>query len=528
MCRRVVFAAAAAVVAVCSPAAIGQLPLTKVIASGDPAPGLGSITIANIVRGTVNLGDNHLIGFQATLAGTGLNSSNNSAYFSGPLSAPALALRQGGTIAEFPGATWQFGVAGSWVMNQAGQIALQGTLNGGPVPGGVEIFRSDNTWSLLVRAGQPAPDGSGIINTLYYTLTLNDRGEVLIKASFTTGPEAMFFGAPGAIGLVASSGGQVPGQPPGTVFADHVHSSPSMLNGGIGMTNRINGLSSAFTGKPGTYAIVARAGTQANGLAAGVNYSSIPFHPAVNASNHVTFTAELTGGPAGSPTRALYVGPAGNPQPALTNLDPVPSLPGATFVNFGQPVITDSGNVMVYGFFSGSGITTSNNEALFAGVPGNLRLVAREGAQAPGMPAGALFTRMEGPSRGGFGQLVWNDSGQFAFAADITGGGFSDDPAIFATLPSGELVLVAHFGQVFNVNGINRTVSDVSIVGNQVEGHGTSFADNGDLAVQLNFTNGSSAIYRASVVPEPGGALASVGVAMLARRPRRTRRQPAS
>jgi hypothetical protein len=327
----------------------------------------------------------------------------------------------------------------------------------------------------------------------------------------------------GAVRLAAQSGGQVPGQPAGTIFPGAIPSYGTMLNGGIGITTQVNGVSAAYVGKQGTFAVVARGGTQAGGMAAGVNYGVITQHPSVNAGNNVAFTASLTGGPAGTPTSAIFAGPVNNLQPVVSNTTPVPGVAGGTFSGLELPILTDTGRTIFGAYLTGAGITSANDEALFMADGLGPQMILREGNQAPGMPVGALISYFEGPSRGGYGQLVWNDNDQIAVAARITGAGFSDDPAIYATTPGGELKLVAYSGQTITLNGIPRTVTDATIIGNQVQGHGTSFADNGDLAVLLTLSNGATAVYMASVVPEPASVMVPVvigGAALLRRRRR--------
>ena len=155
--------------------------------------------------------------------------------------------------------------------------------------------------------------------------------------------------------------------------------------------------------------------------------------------------------------------------------------------------------------------------------PANATLVARKGAQAPGRPAGAVFTEFEGPGMGGSGRFVYNDLDQLAFAAyDTTGSG------VWATHPDGTLDLVAHTGDTIAVDGVDKTIYNVWLAGHQYLGSGSCFADDGRLAVHLIFTDDSSAIYIARV-PEPASAAVAAAAALmtLVCRRHRHRRAPA-
>ena len=64
---------------------------------------------------------------------------------------------------------------------------------------------------------------------------------------------------------------------------------------------------------------------------------------------------------------------------------------GVNFSGFSNPRINDEGQVVFRGFFSGTGVNTSNNQSLWSEGGGSLHLIAREGTAAPGTGAGVNF-----------------------------------------------------------------------------------------------------------------------------------------
>jgi hypothetical protein len=80
--------------------------------------------------------------------------------------------------------------------------------------------------------------------------------------------------------------------------------------------------------------------------------------------------------------QAYFAGTAGNLQLLAADSQQAPGLPDGVLFDFSQtsvPVISETGYVAFAGPLKGTGVTTSNDYAIWAGTPGNLRLVAREG-----------------------------------------------------------------------------------------------------------------------------------------------------
>jgi hypothetical protein len=152
------------------------------------------------------------------------------------------------------------------------------------------------------------------------------------------------------------------------------------------------------TGQGFEHRAVAKTGDAApgTGLTFGVPGSAtdpVGFGAAViNPAGGTAFLARVNGpGVAGNVNDiGMWVRPAGGTLQLVARLgDVAPGTGGAVFAadasnGLGFPAIGPDGTVGVRGFLGGTGVTTDNNIALFAGQPGNVQLLARKGDAAPG------------------------------------------------------------------------------------------------------------------------------------------------
>jgi hypothetical protein len=150
--------------------------------------------------------------------------------------------------------------------------------------------------------------------------------------------------------------------------------------------------------------------------------------------------------------------------------------------------------------------------ALFAGMPGHVRLVARERQHAPNAPANLDVGELL------IGTVVTiNRRGQVAFR---------DEANLYAVDVDGALLLVAGVGLPFQVApGDIRTIANIhfgDVATGGEDGRSFAFNDAGQLTFGLTFTDNTSAVVF-TTVPEPAFATAvsSVGVILIRRRPRR-------
>ncbi len=162
----------------------------------------------------------------------------------------------------------------------------------------------------------------------------------------------------------------------------------------------------------------------------------------------------------------VFAGFENNLQPVATNGLGVPGVPGAYFTNFSGagPIRMGTGGKMVFlGTIAGSGITFDVNDKVlvYGSNPGDLKILAQSGTQAPGMPAGAVwkpyFIDSSGLMENIFyplnDQVVMFGNNRVAFVGQVTGPGIvgsptssANDSGIWVTDDHGNLTLLARRG----------------------------------------------------------------------------------
>jgi hypothetical protein len=204
-------------------------------------------------------------------------------------------------------------------------------------------------------------------------------------------------------------------------------------------------------GKIIAYSSLAAPGT--NGAVFGGDFDN----PLIAEDGTVTFSADVAGGDVTSAvnSRGFFRGTSVDDLSMVVRWgDPAPGLPGLTLftpVNSHGP-----GNLRISPLgttFWSSGLTNATNDltstadtALFAGDPGNLTLVAREGDVAPGT-GGAIYSGDLIPSSVQFTAI--NRNGALLFQASLAGTGVtSANNAALYTGPAGFLSIIARTGDV--------------------------------------------------------------------------------
>ena len=290
----------------------------------------------------------------------------------------------------------------------------------------------------------------------------------LAPAAFATGP---FHFEP-----VAILGDAAPGTEAGTVFGptpngyvivvptiddDGRLAFPAMLQGpSIGSSNH----SGLWAGVPGAIALVARAGAQAPGLATGVRYQGFPFDFALIApqlgSNRLAFTATLTG-PGIDPDNddVIYSGSAGSLNLLAREGVDAPGVPAGVHFTTMALHMSENGHALVQGTVHGPGVTTETNEGFWTDRTGTLTLLFREGDPAPDTAPGVVF--------GGAGQFIgtgysflgvqWNNVSEEGLQGNVTGPGVDtfNNEALYIE-QNGQLQLLAREGD--DVPGVGPNV----------------------------------------------------------------------
>ncbi|MGH7132616.1 MAG: DUF7453 family protein [Phycisphaerales bacterium] len=236
---------------------------------------------------------------------------------------------------------------------------------------------------------------------------------------------------------------------------------------------------------------VGREGSTAAGIGAGVNYSTFG-QMGINGSGTVSFVSTIIGaGVTAANNQGVWAGPPGAPALVALKGQAAPDTGGALFNGFSGLALNGSGEVAFQSSLTGLGVPTSADTGLWANTGGTMTLIAREGSQAPGMPAGANFTNWNDATSGAT-SLILSDTGAVLFYGTTTGGGVvagTNDTAIWTGTPGNLAIVIrdgapapAGFPNAATVSAINSS-GDLSAAGHvaydvTVTGGGVTAANN--------------------------------------------------
>jgi hypothetical protein len=500
----------------CIPAAVGNAAVvgpTPVALLGTAAPAGGNYS----TLGNPSLNASGQVAFPATLTG-GSSTSGIFAGTPGPSGFTVQAAALQGTAAPAGGNYSSFLLIAP-AINSAGQLAYTASLTGGSSTQGLFVGTpgpSGFTGQAVALQGTAAPAG-GNYNNLSSPL-LNASGQVQYTSSLTGGSSSLgfFVGTPGPSGFTGQTVGLAgTAAPAGGNYS--VFGSTPILNasGQVAYFASLTGGSSTqglFAGAPGSMQAAALVGTAAP---TGGNYSSLG-NPAINNAGQLAYSASLTGG---SATAGLFVGALGpsgvTMQTAALQGDAAPA--GGNYIAFTVPLLNASGQLAFRSTLTGG----SSTAGIFAGAPGSFQTIVLGGAATPDGVGNfnSLGTSIAFNAAGqvaftssltGTGVTTANDNGLYAGSAGdvvkiVREGDILDvDPGIGIDL---------------------RTVSAITFTagsGGQ-DGKARGLNDDGLLVYRLTFTDSTSGIFTSQiVVPEPAGvilaAAAFCGAALLARR----------
>ena len=336
-----------------------------------------------------------------------------------------------GDVAPGMGVGATFGIYRSdFSINNSGQVTFVVPVeSGSPVDSDQTLWREDSgTLSLIARQGSDAPGIPGDVRFLsFVNPNINDSGRVafvghLVGAEVeqSKNSDGMWKGLPGALSLIARQGDLVPGGSGDKFGAFSERGSSSVLfnsQSQVAFSNRLNGTNAVSVWQEHVtgLSMVAKAFAAVPGEDA--IYSSLS-SPVLNDSGEMVFSSYITGNlewSSSNTVRVLHEVHNGNVSIIYKAGDPVPGVSGAEFDDFGDFDMNASGKLVFSASIHGESIDFTNNYGIWSDVSGNLALVARKGAQAPGAPVGAVFSYVSD-------KPVVNDNGQIAFTASLENG----------------------------------------------------------------------------------------------------------
>lgn len=279
---------------------------------------------------------------------------------------------------------------------------------------------------------EPAP-GGGLYNA-FSLPTISASGQIAFRASQVANfpPPAIFNGMPGTFQPRVRVNDPAPGVGPDVYFSSFgepllneagefafAGALASFLNPGLGATNNTGYWGSGS----GALSLVAREGDQAAGVADAAYFWEFNYPPSFNSAGQIAFAQDLIGPEitsanaygywlAGTNGLQLLIrissnAPGIGPQPGqLTSLSPqVGALP-----------LNNRGEVTFRGSFTGPQVNWTNNEAVWVGTVGALRLAVREGTAYSDLTFGSPIQNTDA-----FRDPVINDLGSVLFAGFLVG-----------------------------------------------------------------------------------------------------------
>jgi hypothetical protein len=276
----------------------------------------------------------------------------------------------------------------------------------------------------------------------------------------------------------------------------------------------------------GTLGLALREGAAAPGLSGAVfgglseTFSSL----VINNQGRMAFRANAIQAGGSIPTPAgmgIWSNAAGSLALVAKVGDQAAGAPaGVSFLSLGNPLMSNSGQVVFTSSVAGSGVDSTNDIGVWIQRGSQLELVAREGAHAPGLPDGVVFT--------GFSNVSMNDAGQVAFQATLrTASVPISHQGIWATDPNGVLRLVVLSGDTYELSPGNplRLGAGLTFLGGSSgsDGRPSAFNARGEIAFAAVFFGGVEALFVAAAVPEPASPLL-IALAVVTLGPARRRR----
>jgi hypothetical protein len=402
------------------------------------------------------------------------------------------------------------------VLNNAGQTAFYAATT----DGGLGLW-SEGSGSLapVARSGDHAPGTPNGVNFTFTNLhdfvetpVLNDAGQTSFR-SYLSGPgvnannlQGLWSEGSGSIRLLSRLGTHAPGLPAGV---NHGYAFSAGLNdagqsvffsflAGSGVNNSND--RSLWMENSGSPTLLARTGSQAPGMPSGVNFNAFYNTASINNAGQAVFVAGLSSENSEHRQDSLWMADAGTLKLLARRGSQASGAPdGVTYDLFGAwPESNDAGQAVFLAVLMGPGIHENNDVALFLmDAQGNTSQIAREGFQAPGTPAGTVFTPGANPI---YNAPVLNNGGQIAYMAALAGPevNSTNDFGIWATDRAGATQLIVRKGDLLEVvPGDSRTVSELSFVGGNSNSNGwpSAFNNVGQIAFWASFTDGSQGVF---------------------------------
>ena len=473
-----------------SSAAAGPVTYSILATSGQSAPGLNGITFDAVADPRIDdLG--HVV-FWARLTGTGVTTSNDGSLWTNRSGALALLIRESDPV---PGSADLYVGLGTPAWSNTGQLALTASLGSGafsyPTNLG-QLIETGGPLAVITRESAQVP--------VLGLLSLNDSGAAIFRAgdgsalfSTRSGPVASIVKAgdpaPGASNAAATF--LVLGQPTQNVLGATAFWATVTYPG---QTVPESGIWS----DAGGLHLVARTGQQAPGLNANVVFADLDTTPRLDMNGNVAFWARVSGPAVGTANDgSVWRTAFGVPQIVAREGASAPGVSGATIAELARHVQqSDSSLMLFWGSMIGAGVDSTSNSAIWSNdAYAGLALVAREGAQVPGLAAGVNF--------GVLGRPGLTPTGRVAFTTSLRSASGLPQTSTFALIATdgrGTQYPIARTGDPFTIGpGDTRTIAQIVFDQGDPQSGYIQFSTSGTLVFKLGFTNNTSALVSARI-----------------------------
>lgn len=513
--RSMAVVCAANIVAACGVAS-AQVTYSVVAKTGDIAPGTGGRIFDSFGSPAINNAGSVL--FYSDMTGS---TSNDGGFWSTASGSIELEARENDLAPTLGGLVFDITTASSGYLDDQGRPVLSTGVSGAGVTtsnDGCLWDKRSGSLQVLGRQGEIAPGtGPGIVyagTNSFFNVRVGATGMVAFSSVVsgsgvsTANDRLIYSDVLGTLQPVAREGSPAAGLPAGVIYSVlGTDNSPVGDLGEIAFYATLSGTgvtsttdeSIWYSSASGTQ-LLAREGEQAPGLAGGVTFTGFG-SVGMSRNGLAAFTGTLTGtGVNSTSDRAIWVGVPGGLNLVVREGDAAPGLSvGARFnvLPTTAHCVNTSGQIAFAGSITGTDVATANDGTLWSNGDGELRLVAREGFSAPELPPGVIFTDS-------FSAPLINEQGQICFTATISGPGVTstNNETLWATDSLGALVLVMREGTTqLDVNPDPevtdlRTVSSFGFL--DVPGW-NGFNDRGELAIDVTFVGSTDAIVIAAL-----------------------------
>jgi len=484
-----------------------------VAASGDPVLQYPGTVIGSF--GGSSIDDSGVAAFRATLSGAVIQPNNNTVLCIDSGSSSVVIARTGQAAPGGSGGV--FASFGDAVLNNAHRIAFVGTLQ--PTR---TINSKNNTgiWTnaagsltLLAQAGRAVPGCPAKTEFASFTkVVLPDDGGVVFLAKLTHGGGGVTAANDQGLWGVNSKGRLVllirKGAPLKIGAATKTVTGFSALasatpNAGESTFNEAGTVAvlASFSDRTESVLQVSRAGAivavaSTHSDSAGIPGATVTgFADAeLDGAKRTALRATVTGGGTTKTNNTGIWSFAGKTHTLLARTGkPAPGVPGGVFATLGNPVMNNQGRIAFIGTLN------SRATGVWADTAGTVKPVAITGAQAPGCPAGAVFSAFQSfalPDQGG--PVIM---GTLAPGAGVVTS--ANNTGIWQADSNGTLRIIARTGDSIEIAGNVRFITAISIFNSTAETGAQPGGCNahGDLIYRLTLDDGTQALITSIMAP---------------------------